>query len=102
MDHGKVKSVDKPYAMRFLGLATFPSFVTVGNPHGAHPWAPEPDNSYPRTLLPFTRHANFPTTDIPVEELPAAKAWFSRAIEERVFPFMAACYPDLIQGIEAL
>jgi hypothetical protein len=50
----------------------------------------------------FTRHANFPTTDIPVEELPAAKAWFSRAIEERVFPFMASCYPDLIQGIEAL
>lgn len=61
-------------------------------------------NRFPRSTkqcpdsfpVPTGRHANFPTTDIPVEELPIAKRWFSEAIEERVFPFMAACYPELI------
>jgi hypothetical protein len=40
------------------------------------------------------RHSNYPTTDIPVLSLPATKRWVDEALETRIFPFLAHCFPQ--------
>lgn len=48
------------------------------------------------------RHANFPTTDLPVEDLPIARGWFGDVVEQRVFPFLAQAFPTLVPYAEEL
>jgi hypothetical protein len=57
---------------------------------------------YSRKVTQMHRHANFPTTDIPIEELPVSHEWFKKVLHERVYPFLAAVYPELVPDPEDL
>jgi hypothetical protein len=43
------------------------------------------------------RHANYATTDVPVQELPRTREWLrEKALPEVIYPFLATSYKDLI------
>jgi len=49
------------------------------------------------------RHANYPTTDVPLQELPKALEWFrERALPETLYPFLAQSYAYCIPSPKSL
>ena len=49
------------------------------------------------------RHANYATTDVPVQELPRTHTWFrEKALPEVLYPFLATSYQDLLPSTEPL
>ena len=49
------------------------------------------------------RHANYPTTDVPLQELPRALEWFrERALPETLYPFLAQSYAYCIPSPKSL
>jgi len=49
------------------------------------------------------RHANYATTDVPVQELPRTHEWFrEKALPEVLYPFLATSYKDILPSTKAL
>ncbi len=49
------------------------------------------------------RHANYATTDVPIQELPRTHTWFrEKALPEVLYPFLATSYKDLLPSTEPL
>jgi hypothetical protein len=48
------------------------------------------------------RHYSHPTTDIRITDLPRAKVWFAENLRTKLFPAIAACFPNLVKEPEAL
>ena len=44
------------------------------------------------------RHSSVPTTDIAVEDVPALRSWLRTLLTSRLYPMLAACFPQLADG----
>ena len=48
------------------------------------------------------RHGNYPTTDIPIVELPDTLAFLRRALEERIYPLLSAQFGEFLPDASKL